>query len=185
MNVEKRTRRRLPVIALMCVSMLLGFVILIAANRKNVKAGLNTPIRFDDFDFQVNNVKITAADSNGRVNYTVTLQIDNRAKRVPFTFDERRVVVRDNLGRLFATVSPAMAPSILPAGSNATFDLRFDLPADISIPRMRVLASGPVGDVLEFLIFGDKEFSLPEPPERNFSVNPQSGGILKAESEPS
>ena len=164
MSVEKRTRRRLPVIALMCVSMLLGFLILIALNRKNVKAGLNTPIRFDDFDFQVNNVKITAADSNGRVNYTVTLHIDNRAKRVPFTFDERRVVVRDSLGRSFLTVPPAAAPSILPAGSNATFDLRFDLPADISTPRMRVLASGPVGDVLEFLIFGDKEFSLPEPP---------------------
>ena len=51
MSVEKRIRRRPPVIAILVIGLLLGFVVLIAANRKSVKAGLNTPIRFDDFDF--------------------------------------------------------------------------------------------------------------------------------------
>ena len=141
MSVEKRTRRRFPVIAIVGMGLLLGFVGLIASNRKNVKAGLNTSVRFDDFDFQVKNVQITPVVSNGRLSYTVTLQVDNRAKRVPFTFDERRVVVRDSAGRSFRTIPPVSTPSVLPAGSNATFDLRFDLPADISTPRMRVLAT--------------------------------------------
>ena len=174
MSVEKRNRRRLPMIAIVVMGLLLGFVVLIAANRRNVKAGLNTPIRFDDFDFQVKNVQITPGISKGLVSYTITLQVDNRAKRVPFTFDERRVVVRDNAERSFRTVPPAAAPSVLPAGTNASFDLRFDLPVDIGAPRMRVLASGPVGDMLEFLLFGDKEFSLPEPSESGPLPDPHS-----------
>ena len=40
---------------------------------------------------------------------------------------------------------------------------------------MRVLASGPVGDMLEFLFFGDQEFSLPDPHVSHPALNLQSG----------
>ena len=54
MNEVERPRRRFSLLAIVGIAVFSGVVILVATNRTNVKAGLNTPIRYDDFVFQVN-----------------------------------------------------------------------------------------------------------------------------------
>ncbi len=56
-----------------------------------------------------------------------------------------------------------MAPTVhlLKAGESTTTDYLFSLPPDQSNLRLRVMPSGAVGDMLEWLFFGRKEFRLP------------------------
>ena len=141
-----------------------GLAILVATNRTNVKAGLNTPIRYDDFVFQVENVRVGPATDSCHLVYHVTFRVDNRAKRVPYTFDERRLVLMDRAGRTYATSAPAVTPAVLPAGTGSDFELRYEVPHHVRGLRLKLKASDPVGDVLEFVFFGDKEFTIPESP---------------------
>ena len=164
MNEVERPRRRSSLLAIIGVVLLSGLVILVATNRTNVKAALNTPIRYDDFVFQVENVRVGPGTDSGHVVYHVTLRVDNRAKRVPYTFDERRLDLMDRLGRPYATSAPAVTPAVLPAGTGSNFELRYEVPENAQGLRLKLKASDPVGDVLEFVFFGDKEFTIPESP---------------------
>ena len=159
-------------IAGFCVLVLM---ILVAFNRRNVTAGLNVPIRFDDFAFTVVAARKDVGEGlpEGRAHYVVTLRVANRAKRVDFRFREEDVVLIDAAGREYR-VSPAaqraheaangqIDPTAKPlaAGTVVLKDLIFDVPRDVEQPRMRVMPGGPVGNVLETVFFGRKQFKLP------------------------
>jgi hypothetical protein len=156
----------------LCVLVLM---ILVAFNRRNVNAGLNVPIRFDDFAFTV-----VAASKNvgegippGRAHYVVSLQIANRAKRVDFRFKTEEAVLIDAAGREYhvsaeaqraletATGQPDPTAKPLPAGTTVVKDLVFDVPREVEQPHMKVMSGGPVGAVLETVFFGRKQFVLP------------------------
>ena len=162
MNEGESRRRRSSLLVIIGIVFFSGLVILVAINRRNVKAGLNTPIRYDDFVFQVENVRVVPGTDSDHVSYHVKFRVDNRAKRVPYTFDERRLVLLDRAGRTYATSAPAVTPADLPAGTSSDFELRYEVPDHTQGLRLKLKSSGPVGDVLEFVFFGDKEFTIPE-----------------------
>ena len=54
-----------------------------------------------------------------------------------------------------------VAPRTLKAGESATVDYVFSLPTEHENLRLKILSSGPVGDLLEWLFFGTKQFKLP------------------------
>ena len=165
MTDEIRTKRRVPMPVLVIVfSLLAGFLILVGSNRRNVKAGLNTPIQYDDFVFRVESVKVLDGKNTAQATYEVTLRVDNKAKRVAFNFDDARTVIVDGAGTKYGPTAPAPIATI-PAGSHDVHVIQYDVPREIKDPRLKVLASDAVGDFLEFVIFGEKEFSLPEPGE--------------------
>jgi hypothetical protein len=142
----------------------------------------NRPIQFDDFAFTVRGVRTAEAIGEGerrlpaRGRFTiVTLEVDNRAKRVSYQFKNSAALLVDDEGRTYPTSiagqnalnaergapDPCSAP--LPAGTSATTELAFDVPADVRPTRMRLASGGPVGDALEALVFGKRAFGLVEP----------------------
>jgi hypothetical protein len=163
------------------IAALLLFVILsvILGTRRNVTAGLNVPIRYDDFVFTVTSAEkaIPFRDdpkaARALVEYRVALQVTNRAKRVNFQFRDGWAVLFDQSGRSYpasADVPPPRdgeAPSgptavpLLPPGASLTRQLVFRVPAYTEWPRLRIMMGGRVGDVLETMFFGRKQFQLP------------------------
>jgi hypothetical protein len=150
------------------------------ALRQNRTAGLGQTIRFDDFDFTVEDASVlsesqapTAArgPATDITDYRLRMRVDNRAKRVPFTFSGRSFAFVDLTGkhpmmRPLAELSPSgervpLASRTLQAGESATVDYIYSLPSDRENLRLKILSSGPVGDLLEWLIFGSKQFRLP------------------------
>jgi len=163
MTESPKKSRRVPLPVLVIgVVFLSGFLILVGSTRKNIKAGLNTPIRYDDFVFQVESVKVSDSNRKKMLTYEVSLRVDNMAKRVGFNFDARGTAILDQAGHHYPPVAPGPI-STIPAGRHDEYLLRFEVPSEVTEPRMKVLASDPVGDFLEFAIFGDKEFLLPKP----------------------
>ncbi len=163
------------------VLIVLALIVLgLMALRQNRTAGLGQTIRFDDFDFtveQASPLSGTAGPSEAQrpagdfADYVVRMRVDNRARRVPFTFSGQSFAFADLTGkhprmRPSAELSPSgerlpPASRTLQAGESATVDYVFSLPPDHEDLRLRVLSSGPVGDLLEWLLFGTKQFKLP------------------------
>jgi hypothetical protein len=151
-------------------------VALIAMNRRNVSAGMNMPIQYDDFAFSVldsRQVPDAPGVGPGLIELVVTLKINNRARRVSFSFQDDWAVLCDKDGveyhvsqrlqRAFEAEhgrgNPTARP--LPAGTAVTKELVFEVPAALRSPRLKIKMGGPVGEVLETVLFGRKTFQLP------------------------
>jgi hypothetical protein len=152
----------------------------IAATRKSRTLSLNQTLQFDDFCFTVLEAGRLAPDSAppqragpepSAVDYLVRLKVDNKALRVPFNFGGESLAIVDAAGKL-ARVWPAAERSasgssappalhVLKAGESLTFEYLFNLPPSLTDPRLRIAPGGWSGDVLEWLVFGRKEFQLP------------------------
>jgi hypothetical protein len=163
------------------VLIVLAVIVLgLMALRQNRTAGLGQTIRFDDFDFTVLDGSPLSKDAGppggerpaaDLADYLVRMRVDNRAKRVPFTFSGQSFAFVDLTGkypmmRPSTELSPSgerlpLASRTLQAGESATVDYVFSLPPDHEDLRLKVLSSGPVGDLLEWLLFGTKHFKLP------------------------
>jgi hypothetical protein len=151
----------------------LGLILFVALNRRNISAGLNTPIRLDDFVFTIVSAKKVpdARGSSGRVRYVVTMRIANQAKRVDWRFQSIDPVLIDSTGRAYSispeaqraheaeTGQPDPTAQPIPAGKVVLKDLVYEVPADLEEPSMKLL--GGAGDVLETVFFGRKRFILP------------------------
>jgi hypothetical protein len=177
--MNERTPRMLGprgIILIVLAVIVLGLL----ATRQNRMVGLGQTIHFDDFDFTAMDAALLPEDAEAarggnpaedRANYRVRMRVDNRAKRVPFTFSGQSFAFVDLAGKhpmmrpLSERSSTAgrapLAPYTLKAGESATIDYLFSLPADHEDLRLKVLSSGPVGDLLEWLLFGTKQFKLP------------------------
>jgi hypothetical protein len=181
--VRRATRRngRARVVALQVLALaFVAVLILLTLNRRNVNAGLNTPVRFDDFVFTVLSSRKAAPDewiglgpSPGNVKYVVTMRIDNRAKRVPFRFKDAAPLLIDGRGKEYPTDVASMrareatsgrgntTAGSIPAGTSVVKDLVFEVPATVERPTLTLMQGGRVGEFLETSLFGRKRFVLP------------------------
>lgn len=175
---EARPRRLGPgTIALI----VLGLVVLvILATRQSRTLGLRQTLQLDDFFFTPLEAERLPADPSkpgqaesfsGRLDYLVKLKIENRARRVPFKFSGESLAFADLTGKhpltrpsAERTPSGEMQPPrlhILQAGESTTIEYVFSLPHDLENLRLRLAPGGWSGDLLEWLLFGRKEFQLP------------------------
>jgi hypothetical protein len=160
-------------VALVLVALL---VMAVFATRRNRTLGLGQTIQYDDFFFTVEQVDRLSgsrgsASSPGLDDFLVRLRIDNRAKRVPYQFRGDSLVfvdisrneagIRPVAERLPSGENSAPRTHELKAGESITADYLFRLPPDLNRFRLRVSSSGPIGDLLEWLVFGRQEFRLP------------------------
>jgi hypothetical protein len=167
-------RRKRPWVGLVAVVLALLFLGVLAT-RRNRTLGPGQTVRYDDFDFTVEQANRLdrgptpdrAEDSD---DYLVRLRIDNRARRVDFRFDGNRLVFVDLDGKA-QPIRPAAERTasgervtprtvVLRAGESGTVDYLYALPRDRSNLRLRV-TSGTVGDLLDWLLSGRTEFQLP------------------------
>ncbi len=133
-----------------------------------------TPIRFDDFRFEVIGAREAALGSGeSRSPYRiVSLQVHNEAKRVTYQFDPRIAILVDDAGREYGvsaqgqtaldlerrTPNPLAAP--LPPGVSGTTELAFALPETAKNPRLKISHGGPILDVVDDLIGGRRRLLL-------------------------
>lgn len=176
MSMPLPRRHRLGSIALIVLGL---FVLLILATRQSRTLKPGQTLQLDDFFFTPLEATQLPADrakskqaesSTGRVDYLVTLKIENRAKRVPFKFSGKSLGIADPSGTNPLTMPAAeRAPSgelhppvlhILQAGESRTIDYIFSLPPDLGDLRLRIAPGGWSGDLLEWLFFGREEFQL-------------------------
>jgi hypothetical protein len=160
------------------ILMVLGLIIL--ATRQSRTLGLRQTLQLDDFFFTVQDARWLPADplqsrqpasSPDVVDYLVRFQIENRAKRVPFKFTGDSLAVADLDGKNHLikpsgdrTHSGEMHPPqlhIIPAGESITINYVFSLPRDLVNLRLRIAPGGWSGELLEWFLFGRKEFQLP------------------------
>jgi hypothetical protein len=156
------------------------FVLAILAPRQSRTLKTRLTLQLDDFCFTVEKAARLPADpskskqsesSTGRIDYLVTLKIENRARRVPCKFSGESLGCADLSGtKPLTRPSAERAPSgelhppvlhILQAGESRTLDYVFSLPPDLQDLRLRIAPGGWSGDLLEWLFFGRKEFQLP------------------------
>jgi len=167
--------------AVVLVGLAVGVAALLPLGRVRV-VQIGQPVRFDDFYYTVREVKRStlaepprASNSKAQVEYTVTLTIDNRAKRVPYRFLENWLVLWDihRPDRVYhvasdrlrerrdAIASKHLDPLILKAGESATQDYVFLVPADVFAPRIKLVTGGRIGETLDKLLGEYTEFQLP------------------------
>ena len=177
MSVPQRRRLGPGTIALVVLGLI---VLLIAATRQSRTLGLRQTLQLDDFFFTPLQAERLPADlsksseagsRSDRVSYLVRLKIENRARRVPFKFSGESLAFADLTGKNpLSKPSAERAPSgglhpplmhVLQAGESVTIDYIFALPPELENLRLRFAPGGWSGDLLEWLLFGRKEFQLP------------------------
>jgi hypothetical protein len=160
MSAEAKTdvgRSRVGIWALRLALVVVGVVVLtVAFNRKTVVVGLNTPIRYDDFAF----LALDGKRGDPPTTYLVKLRVQNRARRVDFRFTPGMAVLVDGSGHAYLPAA-GFDEVVLKAGSSADVDLRYDVPADLRSPTLRILPGGMIGDAIETTLAGRKSIRLP------------------------
>jgi hypothetical protein len=178
MSMPVPRRFALPAIVVVGLAVLITALLAIGRVRV-VKVGQT--VRFDDFYYTIREVKRSTpvalsgtSSSPGQVEYTVTLTIDNRAKRVPYRFEHNWLILWDVHAptRFYrvasdrcrahsgATGSKYVDPLILNAGESATQDYVFVVPADVVTPRVKLMSGGRLGETLDRLLGEYTEFQL-------------------------
>lgn len=129
-------------------------------------AGFNEPIRYDDFAFAALAVTQTRTlgSSTAQGLYTiVTLRVTNDAKRVQYKFDDKIAVLMDARGKRYpvsrAGPADACAVALDPGGSCVT-ELVFDAPAEIRPLYLAISMGGPLGDLVDNVLYGSKAIRL-------------------------
>jgi hypothetical protein len=177
MNERKPWRPGPGALVLIVLSLV---VMAILATRRSQTLGLHQPLQLDDFFFSIEDarpfpaapVSATKGEPDpAKVEYLIRLKVENKALRVPFKFDGNALwfvdlsgkspMIRPRAERLPSGEIAAPTLHVLKAGETTTTDYVFSLPPDQSKLRLRVMPGGAVGDVLEWLFFGRKEFRLP------------------------
>jgi hypothetical protein len=178
--MSDRPRRKFRWLSIVVIGLLTLIMGIVATRRDRVLKPGQT-IQFDDFFFTLRGVNRSPISgpggdgtSAGAVEYVIKLTIDNRARRVPFTFTDGSVALFDpNDGKRYlidpsaqhayeaATGQKRLDPLILQAGESATRDYVFRLPAGVTDPRLRIAPGGWSGLLIEKLLFGLREFQLP------------------------
>jgi hypothetical protein len=148
------------------------------ASRRTRTLGLGETLQFDDFFFTVESISPLNSLAGPQqppapadFNQVVRLRVENRAKRVPFTFNGNSLAFLDVTRKLPAAFpraerSPAGALSapgthVLQAGETIHVDYVFALPPNHEDLRLRIMPGGPIGDLLEGMFFGRQEIQLP------------------------
>ena len=144
----------------------LGFAVLYTFSTPQHFVALGTPIQQDDFVYVVTGVGRSAAIGSGASAtkakgefYIVTIRVDNDARRVSFTWDERIPHIVDAEGDRYDKSSDGQAaldvivkPKFtVPAGQSATFQAVFDVPGDIKKPVLALDNGILMGDIFNLV----------------------------------
>lgn len=169
--------RKAGIIFLTGCLILLGGIALL--NRKSEFVALNQTVQYDDFAFAVEEYHVaktvgrgeTALPAQGRF-YVVRLRVENRARRVPFTFRSETARLVDDSGQDHGSSVVALGAlesegvtldrclPDLPAGSTCTEILVFDLPVETQKPTLRFSFGNRLLDLLDTIFYGVKQISL-------------------------
>ncbi|MBI5362290.1 MAG: DUF4352 domain-containing protein [Planctomycetes bacterium] len=155
-----------------------GLVLLLAMFvRHEQHVGLGGEIVHDDFGFRVECVDSEHTLADGAVYpagrfLVVHLAITNHAKRVPFALDTWTPVLVDGTGRVFephARAQAALASEVgeaaefagsIERGTSITKLAVYDVPKDARDLRLEIHWGGALVNLLENLIFGEKDIAV-------------------------
>jgi len=127
-------------------------------------------VQYDDFAFRI--VGTREAELGGKRYIVVQLRVENRAVRVSYQFDRAIVHLIGPDGRWMAVSDegqrrleaarggPNPCAERLPAGTNCTDELVFDLPPDQATARLVIHHSGWIGALLDDIVFGKRYLRL-------------------------
>lgn len=167
--------RWLWVLAMVSAGLLLARLVVVSTQTRAI--GIGQEMMADDFGFTIVAVdhpdKIVAADKTSEPTgeyWVVDLQVANHAKRVGFRFDPSTVVLEDQMGNRYLIDPSAQeaidlfgaATNTLAAGEVVRRKIVFDLPNDVREPRIRIVFGGRIGEVLDYLLYGNRWFEVPE-----------------------
>jgi hypothetical protein len=179
MSPSLSRKLRVAVIVALCLAVVLMVGLAVSHGRV---VGVGQTVQFDDFFFTVQDAHRLSSPGPGghaeppaRVSYVVKLTIDNRAKRVPFRFFDRSLVLVDSAdaGRVYhvdpesqrahteSTGGQHANPLILKAGESATQDYVFSIAVNAVAPRLKFTTGGSIGEALEKLLGNYTEIQLP------------------------
>jgi hypothetical protein len=160
------SHRRVWIILVGVVIVLLGIAVCLRTSAVSVvPRGVST--RFDDFAFTLLEARLEDDATLGRV-CVITFDVQNQAKRVPFTFDPGRIILEDDAGN--PHVGPIAWPKegegttpapvgVLPAGARSSFVFAYRL-GEGGKPKILRMSFGPLGDFLEAIFYGRREFGI-------------------------
>ena len=178
-NSGRPNRKRLIFAALVALSLLLliGFI---AARQiapfSNYPAG--TPLLYDDFEFVATRAEKTRQMGSrtappGKTFVIVDIRLNNKAKRVDFTFKPEDVTPYTVDGKALprdldaqgvldslVTALGAKVKTTLVAGDSETYRLVFLGPADITQVNVRI-GFGAVGSFLDNIFIGRRQVTVP------------------------
>ena len=167
--------------AILFTGLVVALMAVLATQRATV-IGPGQAIRHDDFSFTVRAAErskpareASTTHPTPGVIYRVSLCVDNKAKRAPYRFDARALVLFDprnpskadhvSSDHQRAHVQPDGVvfrdPLILKAGESATQDYVFFVPESLKAPRLKVTAGGGIGETLDKLLGNYREVQLP------------------------
>ena len=166
---NRRERARSWVIGLVLVGFG-AFATVFWLNRKGEVVGWNQTIQYDDFAFEVTDVRPqTLAGTTCTV---ISMNVHNRAVRVDYRFRRDIVVIEDADGN-FYRVSPKAQAELdrlrgehdpcgksMPAGTSCSTELAFALPEQLSDPQLLIRHGGWIGALADDLLFGRKAIRL-------------------------
>jgi hypothetical protein len=143
----------------------LGILCVAWSARPEKVVPMGSPIRVDDFSFNVTHAESAASERPGFTRYIVGLSIGNQAKRVDYKFQRSSAILATSDGVVYRPIAVAVGSSEpcsapLPAGSVCSTTLVYEVPKGTVAPRFRV-SFGAAGDFLERLFFGRKAIQLP------------------------
>ncbi len=134
------------------------------------RVGWGQTVQYDDFAYEV--VGVNVRELGSKPFTVVTFKVHNRAKRVSYRFRHDIVVIKDAGGELYAVSPPGQRAldatdgggdpcgGDLRPGASCTTRLAFDLPADISEPRLQIRHGGWIGAIIDSVLYGDQEIVL-------------------------
>ena len=119
-----------------------------------------TPIRHDDFTFTVRSIR-SEQQSKAECAYDVEVAIENQARAVNYTWNDRIAYVRDGRGPRFAAQSPR--ETTIAPGQTARVHLRFVVPSALRSPQLRFWDGVFMGDALDGVRYARAAVALKQP----------------------
>ena len=180
MNIERPAKRKpscIWLVLILIVAVVLGIRFYFVSQQTRV-LGIGEELMADDFGFTLESATWSKSIDNSDVSIspsgqflTLKVLVSNHAKRVDFTFDPNQIIVENEDGRRFVRTTTNQPEAtedeklVLSAGESREFEITFDVPADAKNLRMRVQFGGRAGEILDWLLYGDRWFQIA--PERN------------------
>lgn len=168
-------RKWLGAIALgLVIAVMLGAGFVIVANptapRGAEKKGYGESVQIDDFAFAVRDAERSQHDDHA--SYVVSLQVMNRAKRVPFQFRPDMAVLLDDAGHEYVPdeterrawfsahdTADACAHEIA-AGTECETVVVFDVPATMKAPVLKIRFGAGILEIADALLYGNRVIQL-------------------------